>query len=258
MKIINNRILLTLASIIITGCTLPPKPFDHNAEEQSVNSNLVCASRIDIQPISINGAQPPVSSFDFSMNKLKKYTTNNIVVHPIINLTMQARDANRFVHHFQSALNGAQILSYQEDQALRDKLRSFPRAKTSIIMIYTPDLHDSWDNSSEVRRGLAFGYSSYHPINVVAYNQTKINQAPVISNTQSWKIVLTHELGHRLGVPAARSHNQAGHCSRRECVMYQKPDFQSVVSVLFNGMPYDFGKLGQEELAAAKRRCASR
>ena len=257
MKKIKALIYSILASFIITGCTLPPKPFNNNASQQSVNSNLVCASQIDIQQISINGAQPPIASFNYSMGKLKKYTTNNLVIHPTINLTMQESDANRFVHHFQSTLNGAQILSYQDDQALRNQLRAFPRASSSIIMIYTPILHKTVSNNSKLQRGLAFYSSQYHPINVVAYNQTKINQAPAISNTQSWKIVLTHELGHRLGVPAARTHNQEGHCSHRECVMYQSPDFQSVVSVLFNGMPYDFGKLGQEELSAAKRSCTS-
>lgn len=188
------------------------------------------------------------------MKKLKKYTTDNIVIHKTINLTIPAASINQFIHHFSEHGNG-DLLAFKAKQSFESSLKELPKSQTSIVMIYTPLLRWTESNESRTLRGLAFRNNTYQPINVVAYNQTHINEAPVISDTQAWKIVLTHEIGHRLGIPADHSHNKAGHCTHRECNLYASPDWQAVVSVLTNGMPYDYCKVCQAELANAKRQC---
>jgi len=245
-----------LVSLVMTftmlGCTLSPLPFENDALSQRVNKTLVCSKKIDVYPISINGVQPPHASFDLYIKKLKKYTTDNVLVHKTMNLTIEEDKVNNFV---QSYGNGGMHL-YELAEKDRDKFAQFRKesmAKDSaIVMIYTPELLCQYNNNNHLR-GYAFDHSDR--INVVAYNGTTINDAPVISDTQAWKIVLTHEVGHRLGVPAKKTHNKKGHCTSRECIMYAKPDWKAVVSVLFHGMPYDFCDKCKAELAEAKKSC---
>ncbi len=245
-----KQIVISLLLIFnFVGCTMSPKPLDGKARSKPVNLSLICAKQIDIQQISINGAKPPKDAFAFSMKKLKKYTTNNIVIHKTINLTIKEEEINLFIHR----LGDKKEIKYLNQEAylkLQKALDKLPTNGTSFVMIYTPKL-SSDAYSKKQNRGLAFYNSDKYK--VVAYNQTTINNAPVITDNQSWKIVLTHELGHQLGVPSSSSHNKEGHCTSRECIMYSKPDWQSVVSVmLLNGMPYDFCKKCKAELKNAK------
>jgi predicted Zn-dependent protease len=242
--------LLTLFTL--TGCTLSPLPIDNDARSQNVNTSLVCAKQIDLYPLSINGVQPPQDAFDYYVEKLKKYTTDNIVIHKTMEMTLEKGTINDFIqrygdrrmHHSSSAKN------YGE--AFVEFTKKTEASKNAIVMIYTPELFLSDDKKRRLR-GLAFGQSS-HP-HIVAYNSININNAPVITDNQAWKIVLTHEVGHRLGVPANSDHNKAGHCTSRECIMYARPDWQAVVSVIFHGMPYDFCHKCKAELKEAKEQC---
>lgn len=238
----------------MVGCTLSPLPFENDASSQSVNTTLICAEKIDVFPLSINGVHPPQEAFDYYIEKLKKYTTNNVVIHSTMNLTLERDKINNFVQNYGDGVrkvygldgdNLEKFLAFREEAESKD---------SSIVMIYTPELIDSWDKARKLR-GLAFPYSN--KTNIVAYNGININNSPVISDTQAWKIVLTHEVGHRFGVPAKRTHNKAGHCTSRECIMYARPDWQAVVSVLFNGMPYDFCAKCKAELLEAKDKCVS-
>lgn len=240
-----------LVIFTLAGCSLPPKPLGNGAQSQQVRKNLICAKQIDIQLVSINGAKPPKSSFDLSINQLKKYTTDNVLIHDTINLTIEKDNINLFIHAFGSKRDMPHLTTIDR-KLLQNTLQALPTHGSTIIMIYTPALQpDLYDDKPS--RGIAF-YNS-HDFRVVAYNQSTINKAPVISKTQAWKIVLTHELGHQFGVPAARTHNKEGHCTRRECVMYSSPDWQSVVSVLLHGMPYDFCSICKAELQKAKQEC---
>jgi hypothetical protein len=249
---VNNIVILLIAGVLFTGCKLSPKPLDGSARSQEVSAALVNAEQINIVPVSINGARPPKEAFAFSIKKLKKYTTENVIVHPMLSLTLEPSQINDFIFDYAEA-NRTKRLKPEEIAAFREATQMLPRDETTIVMIFTPVLHHNRSTASRSMRGLAF----YHrperqPFNVVVYNQTKIDKAPVISKNQAWKIVLTHELGHRLGVPAGRSHNDHKHCTSRECVMYAAPDWQAVASVALNGMPYDFCDLCQKELRDAK------
>ncbi len=236
----------------VTACTLSPKPLGNEARSQSVNSQLICAQQIDIQPISINGTKPPKKAFDFSMNKLKKYTTQNVVVHETINLTIKEKEINFFIHDY-GARRDVHYLNIEDKELFDKALAKIPTSGTSFIMIYTPRL-SHYRNGTKQSRGIAFYNDEKYK--VVAYNQTTIHDAPVLSDTQAWKIVLTHELGHQFKVPANKSHNKDGHCTSRECIMYSSPDWQSVLSViLLNGMPYDFCDKCKAELKESKKSC---
>ncbi|HHH52789.1 MAG TPA: hypothetical protein ENK91_03965, partial [Bacteroidetes bacterium] len=70
-----------LTSLMFIGCTLPPLAIENDAQSQSVNTILICAKQIDIFQLRINGAKPPKEAFEYYLKKVKKYTTNNIVVH---------------------------------------------------------------------------------------------------------------------------------------------------------------------------------
>ena len=247
-----KQLLLSFFIIFtITGCTFTPKAIDGTSRSQSVNKNLICAKQIDILPISINGAKPPQEAFDLSMKKVKKYTTDNMVIHKTISLNIEESKIDNFIQNYGSSRSGFNYLEPKERQKLEDALKSFPKNKSGIVMIYTPVLLCSANKRN--LRGLAYNYSPDY--NVVAFNQTSINKAPVISKTQAWKIVLTHEIGHRFQVPANKNHMNKSHCTRRECVLYASPDWRAVLSVLRYGMPYDFCKDCRAELEKAKESC---
>jgi len=250
-----NILLLIILILYISGCKLPPKPLNGYASTQRVSHDLICAKEINILPISINGVLPPKDALSYSINKLKKYTTDNVIIHPIFSLNIENNKINDFIHDYGSS-NELRLLSEEDQSRLKLIFNTLPQNMTTLVMIYTPTLYMGRNTSSRSLRGIAFSKRVSQPFNVVAYNKTNIDKAPIISNNQAWKIVLTHEMGHRLGVPAKASHNKQNHCTSRECIMYSAPDWQSVVSVLaFNGMPYDFCDLCKAELKKAKRYC---
>ena len=250
-----KQFLINLGIVFtIVGCTLSPLPFENDAISQNVNKTLVCAKQIDIYPLSINGVKPPQESFDLYIKKLKKYTTDNIIVHKYINFKIDKNRVNNFVQSYGNGNKNVMGLSYNEIDKFLTFRKETESKESAIVMIYTPELLCKFNKKRHLR-GYAFPHSD--KTNIVAYNATTINDAPVISDTQAWKIVLTHEVGHRLGVPANKTHNKNGHCTHRECIMYAKPDWQAVVSVLFNGMPYDFCEKCKAELEKAKSECSS-
>ena len=241
--------LLILLVFLFSSCTFRPLPMGGEEMHQEVNHSLVNAKRIVILAISINGVKPPKESFDYSMGIIKKYTTDNIEFRPTIELTMEDKFINPFIVALGRTKQVQYLFSKAQSEALEDALRGLPERGNAIVMVYTPTLLNP--NTEKQLRGYAF--ESPVKFNVVAYNGTTINAAPVISDVQSWKIVLTHEIGHRLGVPASVTHNKAGHCNNRECVMYARPDLLAVLSVLLHGMPYDFCDDCKLELKEAKK-----
>jgi hypothetical protein len=248
-----KRLLASLFMIFsMVGCTLPPLAFEDDATSQSVNQMLICSKKIDVYPLSINGVNPPKESFDLYIKKLKKYTTDNVVVHKTMNIAVKEDKVNDFVQGYGGGgMHLYDLVDEEKDgQRFSDFRKKTMESDSAIVMIYTPEL---LCGNKRHLRGYAFPYSDR--TNIVAYNATTINDAPVISDTQAWKIVLTHEVGHRLGVPANKDHNKAGHCTSRECIMYARPDWQAVVSVLFHGMPYDFCDKCKAELEEGKKSC---
>ena len=249
-----KKLLASLFMIFtMLGCTFSPLPFEDDATSQTVNTTLVCAKQIDVYQLSINGIKPPKAAFDLYLKKLKKYTTNNVVVHESINFTVEEKRINNFIQHYGNGDRNIYGLSYDDKEKFVNFRKKTEESDSAIVMIYTPELLCSRDNHQ--LRGYAFSHSDR--VNIVAYNGPTINKAPVISDTQAWKIVLTHEVGHRLGVPAKKTHNKAGHCTSRECIMYARPDTKAVLSVLFHGMPYDFCDKCKAELREAKKSCES-
>jgi len=253
-----KHLLISITTLfLMVGCTFSPLPFEDDATSQTVNTTLVCAKQIDVYQLSINGIKLPKASFDLYLKKLKKYTTDNVIVHETVNLSLDEKDVNYFVqkygHEGGYKTTSTNLLSSEDSLKFTKFVNETEKKDSAIVMIYTPELLCSRDNHQ--LRGIAFTHSDR--VNIVAFNGPTINHAPVISDTQAWKIVLTHEVGHRLGVPAKIDHNKAGHCTSRECVMYARPDTKAVLSVLFHGMPYDFCDKCKAELREAKKSCES-
>jgi hypothetical protein len=245
-------ILGFLIFFTIAGCTFTPKESDGVSQNKKINKNLICAKQVDILQISINNALPPKKSFKLYLKKLKKYTTDNIVIHKTVNLSMNPKLINNFIQGYGRERKGFNYLAEKEKKKLKEALASFPKNKSGIVMIYTPVLKCP-ANPERNLRGYAFGYAPDY--SVVAYSETSINKAPLISKTQAWKIVLTHEIGHSFHLPANKERNDHGHCTSRECILYKGPDWRAVLSVPTNGMPYDFCKSCQAELKEAKNSC---
>ncbi|CAA6807474.1 MAG: Unknown protein, partial [uncultured Sulfurovum sp.] len=178
---------------------------------------------------------------------------NNIIVHETMKVAMEEEKINDFVKNY----GDGTLHIYDLSEKNRDKFLQFIKqtkaTKNSIVMIYTPKL---FYNTEEKRRVNGQFFSHSHHPHIMAFNPLNINDSAVISDIQAWKIVFMQILGYTLGVPANSDHNKAGNCTRRECVMYPKPDWRAIMSVLLlNGMPYDFCHKCKAELKEAKKRC---
>jgi len=183
-----KRLLLSLLAIFtMAGCTLSPLPFEDDASSQYVNSTLICAEQIDVYPLSINGVNPPQASFDLYIKKLKKYTTDNVVVHETMNLNLDKKDINNFVQKYGNGGGDRTTPMYLLSGADTVKFIKFVKETESknsaIVMIYTPELLCRYNEERRLR-GYAFAHSDR--TNIVAYNASTINDAPVISDTQAW------------------------------------------------------------------------
>jgi len=236
------RILTILGLILLHGCSLKPREPGTNSKTTLVNRDLVCSNRVNIQPVSMNGAKAPKKAWDKSLARFKKYVRGNVIVFDPIKLDAPI-DTDQFVYNYHRGRRTQ--LPISTARRFSEQLRNFPKGRNSILMFFVPDFKSL---------GRYYGYNGkYH---IIAYSENNINVVPNSANNQAWQIVLLHELGHALGLPAARSHKLRGHCTHRQCVMYPKPDLFAVISVLFSGMPYDFCPVGKAELETAKAQCS--
>ena len=96
-----KHLLISITTLfLMIGCTFSPLPFEDDATSQTVNTTLVCAKEIDVYQLSINGIKPPKASFEFYIKKLKKYTTDDIVIHDIMNIAVQKDRVDDFVQSY--------------------------------------------------------------------------------------------------------------------------------------------------------------
>src|SRR5204863_7382564 len=108
-------------------------------------------------------------------------------------------------------------------------------------------------SANGVQRGRFTRYADGHQQIVFSAEGIGAMQGLFFSQRDAWILVLTHELGHALGVPAGAGHAwQDGHCTNPRCVMYPQRDFRSTIAAVFAlGPPHAFCKDCRAELRAS-------
>ncbi len=105
--------------------------------------------------------------------------------------------------------------------------------------------------SDDIRRGRYMKFNNGWQM--IQYDQAGIEQYDwLFPRERLWELVLLHEFGHAIGVPADVSHrDKTGHCTNH-CVMYRRPDLRSALRAMQRGLPMDLCDDCRGEIAAAK------
>jgi len=245
-----NIVVAIFLAITLIGCTLPPRPIIVGSDrEKTINSKLLCAEEIVVYQISINGALPNKGAFDYSMEKLKEYTSSNLVFPKIINLNSTKNIQTDYLINRIATNNIKFLYLTDEEKNELEKIKQPTNPKHDMmIIVYSP-------KSDGKMRGY---FTVYNETNFLVFYSGVINNTYTLFNQPAWKIVLMHIIGHTLGVPSHPSHTNNWKCTHPECVMYKGPDIYAVTSVvLLNGMPYDFCEECKAELTAhTKNHCS--
>jgi len=216
---------------LLAGCgTWHARP-ERSDRSIGLHKALITADRIVINRISVNDAVAPTLQWNRTIEEFRKYVCGEVIVNDVIGVTVPT-DENGYI-------TGSQSVDLDEV------------GPHSITVIFLPKMKGD-------KRGVcSTNYDGKQQVSrqVVRYNKDKIDGAAFmfVSKEQVWEMVLLHELGHALGVPANPSHIwDVGHCTNPCCVMYPKPDFRSVCAFFFHGFPNDFCQECRAELLSVK------
>ncbi len=185
------------------------------------NSVVLNSPTVTIDIYSIKGAKPPEEAWSRAMERFGSYLSGELVVN-----VRQAR--------IETKEDGSEsyILDDQNRRGDHFTVAVFPK-------------------SNAIRRGRYMKYNNGWQM--IQYFKGSIEKYDWLFSRESlWEIVLLHEFGHGIGVPADVSHaDKTGHCTNH-CVMYPRPDLRSAWGFLRHGLNLDFCDDCKAEIAAAK------
>ena len=194
-----------------------------------VNRTLLTADRVIFDRISINQTVPPPEAWNRTMDILRTYLASKIILNEIISKTIPTDD--------DGFLSENRDFSINEAGAHQITVLFIPKMKKYVHGTCWTGFNDEGQIVAQVIRD----------------NEHKIHKFPFLTKKKAWEIVLLHEFGHALGVPADPSHTWSNrHCTNPSCVMYPRPDFRSIGAFFFHGYPTDFCAECKTELQTAK------
>jgi len=213
---------------LLTGCNGQPVGTDALIP---VNTVLLTSPVVTLDAYSINGAFPPQEAWDAALRRFKSCLSGELVVHGPKELTVPVDNDGRLTEGVTVDLE--------------------PRRLDHITIVVWPKAA-ALRHSGIYRRFKDGGQ-------LIFYNKERVEKyACLVSSETVWEIVLLHELGHAIGVPADASHaDETEHCTNH-CVMYRKPDAPSVLMFLLHGWNRDFCPACKAEIERAKLSIATR
>lgn len=206
---------------LLTGCICQPVRTDALVP---INTVLLTSPVVTLDVYSINGAFPPQEAWDETLRRFKGCLSGQLVVQGPKELTVPVDKDGR--------LTGSVMVD------------AGPRQLDHIAILVCPE-------AADLRRG---EYRRYKDgFQLIRYDKEGVEEyAWLVSRETLWKIVLLHELGHAIGVPADVSHaDETGHCTNH-CVMYRRPDARFALMVLVHGWNLDFCPACKAEIERAK------
>jgi len=218
---------------LMSGCAVLRAPTEPPLDDYpiEVQECLVAGNRIVIDRISVNGCMPPASAWNRTIATFQGYISGEVILNDIISITVPTDENGYWTEGFHQDLDEVG-----------------PHQITIIFMT----------KSEKINRGVCRTQydDERQPVqHTIIFNKDKIDRSAFLfaSKKRVWEIVLLHEIGHALGVPAAPSHSWSDrHCTNPSCVMYPRPDIRSVSAFFFHGFPDDFCKECAAELLTSK------
>ena len=225
MRCLAGYVLLSSLAIaiqcLLTGCICQAVRTDALVPSNTV---LLTSPVVTLDVYSINGAFPPQEAWDETLRRFKGCLSGQLVVQGPKELTVPVDKDGR--------LTGSVTVD------------AGPRQLDHIALLVCPE-------AADLRRG---EYRRYKDgFQLIRYDKEGGEEyAWLVSRETLWKIVLLHELGHAIGVPADVSHaDETGHCTNH-CVMYRRPDARFALMVLVHGWNLDFCPACKAEIERAK------
>lgn len=216
--------IILLLVLCVGGCAAPA---DSTAPLRPVNQAMLTAPVVTLHLISINGAEPPPEALDFAVEWMGQYVAGEVMVTEWAHLSYPTDDDGRI-----------DWFTVRSDDV--------PPSPSDVALAFGPDV-------AGVNRGVFTLFED-------GWQQIIFNVAGIegtanilLSERRVWEIVLVHELGHVLGVPADSSHIwREGHCTDPTCVIYPTIDWRSVIAgIAHGGPPDDLCEKCRTELARA-------
>jgi len=221
------------------GCALPPAPAGPNALNQPINLPVVNGRLVTVRVFAVNGAELPGGSVEDAVAWLDRYVAGDVRLLATRPLELAAND--------DGVVTRRQL--YEHRDTLADN-------RPCDITVYVVPRFSDFSH-----RGFAdmVGGPTGH---LVALHQTVMEaRRSILSSQVMHELVLKHELGHVLRVPADASHTSGdsasggpgGHCTHPECLLYWGVDTRSVLTGLMRlGPPKDLCRVCRAEVAAAQ------
>jgi len=230
---------LVLLCCSLQGCVFGPACADPSALTLPVYEPLVNGKIAVVELISVNGQTVPEKSLEKAIKGFNKYVSGEV----------QVIDGEPV--HLDLGDDGA--LTKQQFESVLATAKH--RGLSAITFVVAKDFdffHNRGAYSREESSDEGVRQSIMLNAEVIDRSAAKI---PFVSRETFWQIVILHELGHALGVPADRSHKWAGsHCTNPHCVLYPKVDERSTVSAILRlGPPLDLCEKCREEIRRAQK-----
>ena len=207
---------------LLTGCNGQPVGTDALIP---VNTVLLTSPVVTLDAYSINGAFPPQEAWDAALRRFKSCLSGELVVHGPKELTVPVDNDGRLTEGVTVDLE--------------------PRRLDHITIVV-------WPKAAALRHSGIYRRFKDGGQLISYYREGVEKYAGLVSYETLWEIVLLHELGHAIGVPADGSHaEETGHCTNH-CVMYREPDVRSAVMFLLHGWNRDFCPACKSEMQRAK------
>jgi hypothetical protein len=213
---------LILLMLCISGCSAP---LDSADKPEGVNTVMLSADVVTLHPLSINGAKPPDGALESAADRIR----------PFLHGTLRIDDTA--AHNAPSPLPASAIF----------RSSKFKPSLADVTLVYVP-------NAPDIGRALYTRLENQHQQIVLNAAGIHAMTSPFLTDRDAWVLVLTHEMGHVLGVPANAAHTwQNGHCTDPHCVMYPRTDARAVLAAIFSfGIPNGFCEKCRAELTAGR------
>lgn len=189
---------------------------------------MLRADRVTIYPISVHGAYPPESAIESAVERLRPSFQGDVIVEDPAHIEIEGAD------------EGAISIPVVSSQQVKP-------GPGVITLVFVPEVKGDF-------RGIYIAFDDARQ--QITFDAKAISEMtmPFFNKRQAWEVVITHELGHVIGVPADAEHKwDKGHCTDPSCVMYPGVDPRSVIRAIVSlGPPMDLCGKCEAEITRAQ------
>ena len=204
---------IIFALILTIGCAASPDP---NEKEWPMPVNLI-NNPVTIEFINVNKLSIPETALNQSLKTISHHIVGPINIGPITSVSFTITDG---------------IVTEDQLNTIILPIRRLSGASAVTVVVlpkmpfYTRGFSTPLEDGSHL---------------IVLYATAIEEVANIfVGKDRVYELVLTHEMGHTLGVPRRVSHKWSeNHCTNPDCIMYPKPDSSSILATIFSFKIHD-------------------